>query len=177
MKADRLSLKTLGSYLVVLLVIVRFVILPLHNRLAEKKLLLAERQELLTSKQSQLRKQAAEKVSPRAAVDREALAQLFYPKDSADTVIQADLIKSLIDTAEKKSLTVVSFEMPEVAREKELSEVGAVLRLRGQPAGLLEMLRAIDHWPKKLRIKSLESARSAADFNINLTVVAYRIER
>ena len=172
-----LSIKTLGTYVVVLLVIIRFMIIPLYNTLAEKKLLVTERQELLKSKQSLLEKQATDKDSHRAPVDRQTLAELFYPKHSPDTAIQADLIKNLIEIAEKKRLKVINFEMPDVAREKELSEVGAILRLQGQPLGLVELLRAVDNWPKPLRVKSLESARSGADYNITVTVSAFRIER
>jgi hypothetical protein len=83
----------------------------------------------------------------------------------------------LIEVAEKKQLTVMNFEMPDVVREKELSEVGAILRLKGQPLGLVEFLRAIEDWPKPLRVQSLESARNGADYNFTLIVSAFKIER
>jgi len=177
MNSKLLDIKALGPYLVALLVIVRFVIIPLHNTLTEKRLLAAQRQELLRAKRAVMQKQMEEKAAQKPAADRNILEKHFYPKHLPDTTIQADLVKALIETAEKKKLTVMNFELPEVAREKEMSEVGALLRLRGPPVGLVELLRAIDDWPKSLKVKSLEASRSGADFTMTLTVIGYRIER
>jgi hypothetical protein len=171
------SIKVLGSYAVIFLIIVRFVIIPLHNSLAEKKALARERQELLKSKQSLLQRQLVEKGAHKPVADNETISKLFYSKDLPDTVIQADLIKNLIEAAEKKNLTVINFELPDVAREKDLSEVGAILRLKGPPIGMIELLRAIDGWPKPLKVKALEFAKSGVDYTTTLTVSGYRIER
>lgn len=171
------GLKTLGLYVLLLLGIIRLVIIPLQNSLAAKKLLTTERQALLRARQAVAQKQREEGTAQKPLVDREAVARQFYPKDLAATTIQTDLVKALIESAEQKKLTVLNFELPEVAREKELSEIGAVLRLRGTPSGLLELLRAIDDWPKTLRIKSLEANKAGAEFTVALTVTGFRIER
>ena len=177
MNSNLAGIKALGPYAVILLVIIRFMIIPLHNSLANKKVLVQERQELLQSKQSVLQRQILEKGTRKAIVDKETIAKVFYAKDLPDTAIQAELVKNLIETAEKKKLTVINFELPDVAREKELSEVGAILRLKGQPLALVELLRAVDDWPKALKVKSLEFAKSGADYIVTLTVSGYRIER
>jgi hypothetical protein len=177
MNSQLLNIKALGPYVVALLVIIRFVIVPLHNSLAEKRLLAAQRQELLGAKRAVVQKQMEEKAAQKPVADRVTLEQHFYPKNLPDTTIQADLVKALIETAEKKKLTVLNFELPEVAREKEMSEVGALLRLKGPPLALVELLRAIDGWPKSLRVKSLEVSKSGADYFMTLGVTGYRIER
>jgi hypothetical protein len=177
MSSKLLDIKALGPYAVILLVIIRFMIIPLQNSLAAKKTLVLERQEVLKSKQSLLQRQLLEKGTPKTVVDKQTISKLFYPKAAPDTAIQADLVKSLIETAEKNKLTVMNFELPDVAQDKELSEVGAILRFRGQPLGLVELLRAIDDWPKPLKVKSLESSKSGGDYTFSLTVSAYRIER
>jgi adenylate kinase family enzyme len=177
MSSNLPSIKALGPYAVILLVIIRFMIVPLHNSLANKKVLVRERQELLKSKQSLLQRQIVEKGARKPVVDKQTITKVFYAKDLPDTAIQADLVKNLIEVAEKKNLTVLNFELPDVAREKELSEVGAILRFKGQPIGMIELLRAIDDWPKPLKVKALEFAKSGADYATTLTVSGYRIER
>ena len=177
MNSKLLNIKEIGPYAVILLIIIRFMIIPLQNSLANKKVLVQERQELLKSKQSLLQRQVVEKGTRNVVVDKQTITKVFYSKDLPDTAIQADLVKNLIETAEKKNLSVINFELPNVAREKELTEVGAILRLKGQPLGLIELLRAIDDWPKPLKVKSLDYAKSGADYVVTLNVSGYRIER
>ena len=170
------SLRAVGPYLLALLIIIRFLIMPLQSTASQKKLLLAERQELYATEQSLLERRLKQGAERSPKWDDETLAQLSYPKDAADAVIQADLVRRLIETAEKKGLTVLNFEFPDVARDKEVSEIGVILRFKGQPRGLVDLLKEIEEFSKPLSIKSVESSKSGADFTVILSVVAFRVE-
>jgi|SRR5262245_20466081 len=169
------SLRAFGPYLLVLLIVIRFLIMPLNSAAKQKKSLLAERQELYATEQSLLQRQLRQEVG-RFKWDDETLARLSYRKNVPDLAIQADLVKGLIEAAEKKGLTLVNYEFPDVVRDKEVSEVGVILRLQGQPRGLVDLLKAIEDFPKPLRIKSMESSKSGADVTFVLTIAAFKIE-
>jgi len=170
------SLRAVGPYLLVLLIIIRFLIMPLQSAANQKKTLLAESEELYATEQSLLQKRLQQGGEKSRKWDDKALAQLSYPKDAPDAVIQADLVRKLIELAEKKGLTVLNFEFPDVARDKEVSEIGVILRFKGQPRGLVDLLKEVDQFPKPLSVKSVESSKSGADFTAVLTIVAYRVE-
>ncbi len=170
------SLRAIGPYLLVLLITIRFLIMPLNSAAKQKKLLLAERQELYATEQSLLQRRLNQEAVRSPKWDDETLARLFYPKDALDPVIQAELVKRVIEAAEKKGLTVLNFEFPDVARDKEVSEIGVILRFKGQPRGLVDLLKEIEDFPKPVSIKSVESSKSGADFTIVLSIAAFRIE-
>ena len=170
------SLRAVGPYLLALLIIIRFLIMPLQSTAEQKKLLLAERQELYATEQSLVERRLKQGAERSPKWDDEALAQLTYPKDAPDPVVQADLVRRLIESAEKKGLTVLNFEFPDVARGKEVSEIGVILRFKGQPRGLVDLLKEIEEFPKPLSIKSVESSKSGADFTVVLSIVAFRVE-
>ena len=170
------SLRAVGPYLLALPIIIRFLIMPLQSTVEQKKMLLAERQELYATEQSLLERRLKQGAEPSPKWDDQALARLSYPKDAPDPVIQADLVRRLIESAEKKGLTVLNFEFPDVARDKEVSEIGVILRFKGQPRGLVDLLKEIEEFPKPLSIKSVESSKSGVDFTVVLSIVAFRVE-
>ena len=170
------SLRAVGPYLLGLLIIIRFFIMPLQTTANQRKLLLAERQELYLTEQSLLERRLKQRAEQSPKWDNEALARLSYPKDAPDPVIQSDLVRRLIELAETNGLTVLNFEFPDVARGKEISEIGVLLRFKGQPRGLVDLLKEIEQFPKPLSVKSVESSKSGADFTVVLSIVAFRLE-
>lgn len=169
-------IRVIGIYLILLLAAMRFLIVPMQGALKEKKALLSEYQELYRARQSLLEKQSGGKDGMKED-EMEKASRLLYPYDSPISAIQADILKDLMAGAEKNGLTVINFELPEVAVGKDISEATVILRLRGQPSAAIELLSAIEREPRILSVKGFEASKQGDGHVFVFTVSAFRVEK
>lgn len=168
------KLKTIGLYVIIMLAVVRFFIVPMQSSLKAKKLIFADKIEVYNTKKSVLERQegGTQKDAP---PDKEKPAELFYPKDQPASAIQAELINDLIDKAEKKGLTVASFELPEVIAGKSLTEANVIFRFSGRALVVNEFLGELERNKKRLNIKVFETDMRGEEQFVNMTITAFRL--
>lgn len=164
-------------YLVLLLSVIRFLMVPMQTSLKGKKTMLTEYQELYLTKLSLRERQTGAGRDDISGAERERLAALLYPRESSFSAIQADIIKGLTAEAEKGGLTVINFELPDALVGKNISEANVILRLKGQTSAAIELLEGIKRRSRLLRIKGFETSRMGNDRLFTITVSAFRIEK
>jgi len=162
----------IGLYILVILALLRFLIFPLHGAVEKKKILLSEQLETYRLKY-QIQERQRGNQGPNLIVEKSVLFPSLYDKGNSYSFIQSDVMK----LAEKTGLTVQNFEMLVPSAGKGISEVPVLIRLKGQPGGFIEILKAIEMGKKILTIKSMEINRTDPDFTFSLTLSAFRVER
>ena len=95
------ELKIIGLYIVVILVLLRVLVYPLHGAVAAKKNTFNEYYDSYVLKYRLFEKSKAQQKS-KPDIDKRALAHNFHTKDVRFTDIQADAIEILLKLAEKK---------------------------------------------------------------------------
>ena len=93
------------------------------------------------------------------------------------SAIQADVIENITKIAQKNGLTVQGFEMQESTTGKIISEVPVLIRLMGKPEDQINLLKAVLSDERIMLLKSLEMGRSANDISLNMTMIAFRMEK
>ena len=173
----RQQITEVAVYVVTILIIVRVIIVPLYGSVKAKKALLEEYTANYATRLSAVERHKAENKTDTDASDEKSQLKGLYPKDLPYASIQSDLLAQFIEVAEKKGMTVLSFEMPEPATTKNLSEVPVLVRLQGTPLMFKEILKALDEWEKPIRFKQLEITAAARAFTVSLTMSVFRLER
>lgn len=174
-----LRLKTAGLYLIAILAVIRFVLLPLNSNVKNKETLLNEHIETYTAKAALLQKQGnADSGRSKASPEEEKrVIESLYPMSFQYAVIQAEMLTALMKEAEKDGLSVSNFELLEISPSENLSEVPVVLRLSGNLKDMLSYLKQIDRMPKKTDIKTIEISKNGEQYNFTMTFTAYRVEK
>ena len=170
-----MSIRVLGLYLIAILILLRFVIYPLHSNLEEKKVLLGEQNENYQIRMRILERQK-ENPEVKTAVEREALSPHLYEKGESNSYIQSDILQQVIRMAEGKGLAVMNFEMLEPIAGKKITELPVLIRVKGKVEGFAEVMGEIEKHKKILSIRSMEISRSGTDQILHLTLSAFKIE-
>lgn len=168
------KMKTLGLYLVFLLALARFGLLPLHNTLTTKKTVLAEKAEVYRTKQALLQRQDREVKKNTPSAESENSTELLYPQDMPVSAVQAEAAAMLIERAGAKGLTVINFELSETVPGESLTEASVVFRFSGRQAAIIEFLGGLEKTKRRLNIKSFETYKSGEEQFVTATIAAYR---
>ncbi len=173
--------KTLGLYILIALAILRFAVVPLHKALKDKATLLNDYKE--TYKVAALaheRRKSDLSAPQKDLAERQDRLKSLYQKGEPYSTIQADLIQKIIEGAQKKGMTVVSYQLMEVAQSKVLSEVPVSVKLDGTALMLMDLLVDMKAWDKKIKIRHLEASKGgkgSKDMTFSITLSVFRVER
>lgn len=174
MSIDKSRLRTAGIYLIAILAIARLLIMPMQRMLDTKKSLLSEKLQLSSTRQSLLERQAGNALKAFNESDAKKIAGALYAQGIPLTEIQAQVLKDLIDRAEKKGITVLNFEMPDAVAGKNISEANIIIRMQGQTPAMIELLGEMQKSDKLISVKIFETLPAGAVQNFTLTVTAFR---
>ena len=166
----------IGIYVVVILALARLLVYPLHQAVAEKKLLLDERYNSYKIQYQLLERQRGER-GGKIVVDKEVISRHLYDKGVRVSHIQADVLENFIKLADKKGVNILDFEVLEPVAGKNVSEVPVLVRLEGKPLECMDILKAVEQGDKVLRVKSVEINRAGQDLRLFLTMNAFRAEK
>lgn len=170
--------KMMGVYVIIILGLIRFILYPLHDSVAKKKIIFNELYETCELKEQHFaRRNLDQQKLFKSRMDKETIAPYFYEKGMPFSSIHADILEGIIKIAEKKGLVVQNFEMQEPASGKTVSEVPVLLRMSGKPLDMLDVLKTITAQGKIIQIKSLEINKSSGEIVLSLTLVAFRMEK
>jgi len=174
-----IQIKVVGIYVIIILALLRFLIFPLHGTIQEKRAVLGEQQETYNLKYQVFERQRENqgvKTGRERGVQEEVLLPHLYGKGVSNSYIYSDVLEQVTKLAEKKGLTVVSFETLEPVSGKNISEVPILVRLKGQPGPFIEVLDTIEKSGKVLSIRSMEITKVGQDQFFSLTISAFRVE-
>ena len=176
---EQKTFKVIGLYAVIILALIRFVVYPLHDAGAKKEVLFNDLYETYRLKAQHSVRQGLEKDNPvnNIRTDKEVIGRSLYEKLIPFSAIQADVIENITKIAQKNGLTVQGFEMQESTTGKIISEVPVLIRLMGKPEDQINLLKAVLSDERIMLLKSLEMGRSANDISLNMTMIAFRMEK
>ena len=169
----------IGIYIIIILALLRFLIFPLQGTIQEKKEVLGEQQETYNLKYQVFERQRENqgmKTGKEPGVEKGVLLPHLYDKGVSNSYIYSDVLEQVTKLAERKGLTIVSFETLEPVAGKNISEVPILVRLKGQPGSFIEVLDTIEKSGKVLSIRSMEISKSGQDQFFSLTIAAFRVE-
>jgi hypothetical protein len=175
-KQEQIQIKVIGVYVIVTLILLRFLIYPLHVAIQEKKTFLQDLYETYRIK-SQVQERQKRDQGEKTLLGKDALLPHLYDKGIIYSNIQSEIIEQIIDIAGKKGLTVLNFEMLEPGVGKGVSEVPILVRLKGPPGPFIETLETIEKSEKVLGTRSMEITKSGQDQVFSLTLSAFRLEK
>lgn len=176
MKNERI--KIIAFYVLMILVIVKFVAVPLNNLVKEKKGILNEYIETYRIKALLIERHKSEQKTKEAKLVKTegVLLASIYQKDSPYALIQSEVLQWIIGSAEGHGLTVLNFEFPRAVVAENISEVPVLVRLRGDPKAVVNLLKDIEEWEKALRFRNFQVSRGRGDFVFAMTLSAFRAE-
>lgn len=172
------TFKVIGTYVVIILALVRFMVYPLHDAVAKKKIISDELYETYQLKTQLSAKQGLYQDKPvNIRIDKGLVVPSLYEKGTSFSSMQADVLENIIRTAEKKGLAVQNFEMQEPTAGKIISDVPVLIRLTGKPDDQINLLKSVMSDRRLLLIKSMEMSKSGKDIFLTMIITAFRMEK
>jgi hypothetical protein len=171
----REDLRKIGIYFIIALVIINFIIKPLNSKIKQNKQMLSELKQAYLLKKELYEKKLYLSRTPQVISEPKSLS-LLYSKDESYDLIRTNVLKWLMKKAEEKGLTITNFEIPEVKKGKEITEINVLLRLKGKIKPFLEYLKMVESYDKLILIKNLELYPYGQEFNITITFSFFRKE-
>lgn len=173
------DVKVIGFYVLIALVLWRFLVIPLRNCVEKEKAVLANYAEIYRTKSSLVKKyhQIQSGYESNASVKGNTRLTSLYKNDTPYTHIQSECIQGIIARAEKYGMMVINFEIPEIVVAKNTSEIPVVIRLRGAPKAIISLLQEMHRWDKILSFHHFETIKGDQDFIFTLTVSTFRAEK
>lgn len=171
-----IDFKRHGIFIVAVLAIVRFILVPLGNSVQERREVLGGTLETLRTKEMSLKRMLSSdtSVAPSSGTAEDRVLGSLYPQGSPSVVVQTDLLSSLIGTAGTLNLKVEGYEMPEVVKGKAITELPIVLRMRGSPKNFIAFIRETGDLSRLVDIKSLQASKQGNDYLYVVSLSAYR---
>lgn len=166
---DKKTIKNVVFYLLISLVLIRVGVMPLGAALQEKRSAYESQVMAYVEKEALLEEQGPK---GKGAL---MLDVALYQKDVQITSIQSEVLKMLVKNAEALGLDVASFELPNMVAMDVVTEVPVTLRLRGEPEGIVELLKRTR--AKSWSVRDFQVSHVSGKFVYALTVTVFRVEQ
>jgi hypothetical protein len=173
---NREGIKIISIYILSMLLILKLAVVPLYNSVKGKKVVLNEYKETYKMRVLALERYKSGEKDIQPDTDAMVL-KTVYPKDTNHPSIQSEIVSKTIDTAEKKGMTVLSYELPDIVLSKKLSEVQVLIRIKGTLKMFNDLLRDMEGWDKTIKFKQFETSRGGQDFVFTMLFSVFRIEK
>jgi len=170
---SRAELNKIGIYIVIALSIIVLVIKPLNAKLEYNKRQLHRLERAYTLKYRIYEERLMESKKPALAPKT---LSLLYSNNLTSNQIRNTVTQWLMDNAEKKGITVVNFEFPELKKGKQITEISVLIRFRGKIKPFLDYLEMVETSKKLILIRNLEISQSGQEFYMNVTFSFFRRE-
>jgi hypothetical protein len=133
--------KVMGLYALLVLLIAKFLCVPLYNSLQSKKKIYSDYVSSVTDLEKRVKTMSVGQKERKSAPASAELLEGLYPGNRNVYGIQAELLNYLTAAAEQRGLTLQSFEIPPVNKDKVISEVSVVFKQKGPTRASLDFLR------------------------------------
>ncbi|MBF0568198.1 MAG: hypothetical protein HQK95_04960 [Nitrospirae bacterium] len=172
MKIEGGNLKKAGLYLLIVLSIARFAVVPAKTAVERRTAVVEDYLSAYASKSDLLQKYLAIDTKDDPEVNNE-LASLIYPKGSNRTAIQTEIVNLLTKSAEANALVVQNFQLIEGTEDSVLIEASVMVRVQGLLKPTYKLFKAIADARPVLRIKSVEINVMDKTYTTRIVVSGY----
>lgn len=163
---EKNKIRRIGLYTIIILVIIRFVYLPIDNSLKGYKDALEEKIENYRLKESSYQNLLS-KLSQTEKKEDRTLSKIVYHSDVSDAYIQTKLLEFSQQIIKKTKLELLTFEFPSSLEKEGVREISILLRIKGSPKDMFSFMESCKDFEKLVVIKSFENTRlSDADINM-----------
>jgi hypothetical protein len=166
------NLKKIGLYLLIILSVARFAVVPAWTAVERRKAVAEDSLNTYASKMDLLQRYLAVDMKDDPAINNE-LATLIYPKGSNRTAIQTEMVNFLTKAADGNSIAVQNFQLLEGTEDPVLIEASVLVRIQGQLKPAYKFLKAIQDARPALRIKSIEINSQDKGYVAKIVVTGY----
>lgn len=171
---SRAELTKIGIYIVIALILIKFAIKPLNDKVEENKELISQLTHSYALKSQIYERKLIDSQKP---VSQPESLSMLYSSNFSYNSIRNKVLDWLMQNAEKKGVMVTNFEIPEIKKGKEFTEINVTLRLKGKLKPFFEYLETVESADKLILIRSLEINKAGQEFNFVLTASFFRTER
>ncbi|MBI4691169.1 MAG: hypothetical protein HY754_13040 [Nitrospirae bacterium] len=173
---NREGIKITIFYILGILLISKLAVMPLYNSVKGKKAALNEYKETYKMRVHTLERYKSGKKDTQPNTQG-TIVKAVYPKDVNYPSIQSEILNKIISTAEKKGMTVLMFELPDIVQSKKVSEVQVLIRLKGTLRMFNDLIKEMDGWDKAIKFKQFDTSRSGQDFIFTTLLSVFRAEK
>lgn len=171
---NRQEFRKIAIYLVIILVIIRFLVAPQVSALNDKKALYREVKETYQNKLKLLKQSDEEDLNSKLQFKKEWI----YEKKISYIEIQTKLLHHILSIAEREGLSILNYELPEVTISKgSITDVPVIVRLRGKPQGINGLIIELMNMEKKFVFKQFETFKYDQDIGFTFNIIVFRAEK
>ncbi|HIJ59503.1 MAG TPA: hypothetical protein HPP56_02640 [Nitrospirae bacterium] len=170
---NRQEIRKIAIYLILILAIIRFLIVPQASALKEKQELFQEIKETYEAKLILLQRNQGQEIPEKTSFDEDSI----YDKGVSYTDIQTELLQNVLSIVEREGLSLVNYEMPEATPSKILTDVPVIIRLKGKPQAFNNFLFELLRYDKKIKFRQFETIKQEPDNTFNFTLITFRAEK
>ncbi|MBF0556144.1 MAG: hypothetical protein HQK96_16595, partial [Nitrospirae bacterium] len=166
------NLKKAGLYLLIVLSIARFAVVPVKTAVEKRTAVVEDYLSAYAAKSDLLQKYLAVDTKDDPEVNNE-LASLIYTKGSNRTAIQTEIVNLLTKSAEANALVVQNFQLIEGTEDAVLIEASVMVRVQGQIKQTYKFFKAVQDARPVLRIKSVEINVNDKTYTTKIVITGY----
>ncbi len=92
-------------------------------------------------------------------------------------MIQSALLSNIKSISQKNNISLVGYNLQDPIIHNQISEIPLIITLEGEPNKFIELLKALQKYPKLIDIKNLEIHPSENKYTLTITLTTYKIEK
>lgn len=159
-RMNRDKLRKTGIYAIAVLVIIKFIYLPVKNKIKAYQDMLNEKTESYNLKQRNYNNLIS-MLSRTDNTKNQLLLKKIFSQETSDAYIQTKLLEYSQTVIKNTKLEMLTFEFPAPAEKEGVKEISILLRLKGTARDMLVFMDSCKNFEKIVVIKSFENTRSS----------------
>lgn len=165
------NLKLVLFYLTLLLISIKFVLLPAREQFETEKSIYQEYLQIYNQKSFLVSQTAQKKKNP-----SEEIPSVVYFQDKDPLELQLYLGEKIRNLAQRKRIDLMHLEFPSSTSEKDLTEIPISLQFKAKAKDAISFLKALELEHKEIYYKEVTIQPEGPNLNVTLTLVVFKSE-
>lgn len=171
-------LKRLLLYVLMVLALIRFLLIPAKNSLNKERELFESYKHKLRQKELQLAKiqEIANKTEQDLNNSSKLIPAHIYSREVDPFELQLRLLKDLLKVIQEKKLDLQSFSLPSISYGKTITEIPVELKFSGRPKDVFSLFDYLEKQEKRVYIKDCTISESFRRLFVSVTITVIKSE-
>lgn len=173
----RQEFKLLLTYSFLILALIKFFIVPLKNKVEDKKRIYEEyveiyfhKKNLLEKKKEAIKGLTSNQSNSQNIAQTDILYQSLYAKSEDPIVVQLSLLEEIKKLAEEQKLEVLSSHLLPLSYRDTLVEIPVSFKIKGAPKNIFEFFKKLQTFEKTIYFKEVIMHENRRIINLDLTL-------